>query len=106
MIVDIIQINELNNEFKQQKYVFVYFTASWCGPCKMMKPIFERLADTKSYQKVSFVKIDIDDGDDVAQKYSIRSVPTLILFVDGKEVKRTTGLQSFDQLTDILDLNI
>ena len=109
MYASIIEQEILDNEFKQKKYIFAYFTATWCGPCKMVAPIFERLAETsqtKAYENVGFVKIDIDDGDEIARKYNIRSVPTFILFVDGTEKQRTTGLQSIDKLKEIIDKNI
>jgi len=70
-----------------KKAVFVDFTASWCPPCKMIKPIFEELAEThKDLEGVKFVKIDVDENDEVAQEYAIRSMPTFKVFVDGKEV--------------------
>jgi len=71
-----------------QKAVFVDFTASWCPPCKMIKPIYEELAEThKDLEGVKFVKIDVDENEEVSQEYAIRSMPTFKVFVAGKEVK-------------------
>ncbi|EEQ98241.1 thioredoxin, putative [Perkinsus marinus ATCC 50983] len=66
-----------------------WFTASWCGPCKQVTPYIENLA--KNNEKVSFIKIDIDDFDDMAQENKVMSVPTFAFYKDGKEVQRVTG---------------
>jgi len=70
----------------EKEVVFVDFTASWCPPCKMIKPIFEEWAEKfKDNDKVKFVKIDVDENDKVAQEYAIRSMPTFKVFKSGKE---------------------
>ena len=68
------------------------FYAEWCGPCKMLTPIMEHVK-TK-FTDVSFESINIDSQFEVAQKYFVRSVPTVIIEKDGKEVQRFAGLQS------------
>jgi thioredoxin 1 len=68
------------------------FEASWCGPCKALKPIFENVAS--KYNDVTFSYIDVDEQFEVASKYGIRSVPTVIIEKDGKEVQRFSGVQS------------
>lgn len=71
---------------KETEVVFVDFTASWCPPCKMIKPIYEEWAEKfKDNDKVKFVKIDVDENDAVAQEYAIRSMPTFKVFKSGKE---------------------
>ena len=70
--------------------VIVDFWAEWCGPCKLMGPVFEELS--KEYEgKVKFVKLDVDSNQDTASKYGVMSIPTLILFNDGKEATKTIG---------------
>jgi len=69
-----------------------YFTAAWCGPCKMISPVFKQLSDDNS--SVAFVKVDVDDAADVAAENNIRSMPTFVSFVDGKEVSRFSGASS------------
>ena len=69
--------------------VLVDFYADWCGPCKMMGPVVEELAGEVSGVKVC--KINIDEEMAVAQKYGVMSIPTLILFKDGKEVAKNVG---------------
>ena len=68
------------------------FYAEWCGPCKMLSPIMEKVKT--NYDNVSFSDINIYEDFEVAQKYFVRSVPTVIIEQDGKEVGRYAGLQS------------
>lgn len=68
------------------------FEASWCGPCKALKPVFEKVA-TK-FNDVNFSYIDVDEQFELASKYSVRSVPTVVIEKDGKEVQRFAGVQS------------
>ena len=77
------------------------FYAEWCGPCKMLTPIMEKVKG--NYGDVSFRDINIDEDFEVAQKYFVRSVPTVIIENDGVEVGRFAGLQS--ELTYINALN-
>ncbi len=73
--------------------MLVDFWASWCGPCKAMAPAFEQAARALE-SKVRFAKINTDDEQQVAQSYNIRSIPTMILFDDGREVARHSGAMS------------
>ena len=68
------------------------FYATWCGPCKMLTPIMEQIK--KTHTDVKFEDVDVDSQFEIASKYSIRSVPTVIIEKDGKEVGRFSGLQS------------
>lgn len=73
------------------------FSASWCGPCRMLAPIMEDLSD-KYKGKYFFYNIDIDSAEELANKFNIQAVPTIIVFKDGKELARTSGYQSYDEL--------
>lgn len=79
----------------------VDFTASWCGPCKMMAPIFEELA-AKMEGKVKMGKLDVDESPETPASFGIQGVPTLIFFQDGKEAGRLVGFQSKDALIEKL----
>ena len=79
---------EFNNETAKGK-VLVDFFATWCGPCKMLAPIVEKVAS--EHEDITILKIDVDEVPDVAAKYGIRSIPTLILFEDGKAVDMKLG---------------
>jgi thioredoxin 1 len=72
--------------------VLVDFWADWCGPCKMLAPIFEELA-AESTGQVSIAKVDIDKEPALAARYNVMSIPTVILFNDGLESKRFVGVQ-------------
>ena len=90
--------NILNNN----ELVFVDFFASWCGPCKMFAPIVEQISQ-KYQDKITVLKIDIDENSEIAEKYSIQSVPTSILFKNNNIVERISGLISFNQCSDLVD---
>lgn len=75
-----------------------YFTAEWCGPCKKVRPIVEEMNREQTY--VHFQIIDADDNLDLVKRFSIRSVPTFILFEDGLEVNRITGSQTREKLEE------
>jgi len=66
---------------------FIYFSAQWCGPCKMLGPVMEEL-NTEGY---NVQKVDVDSNTELSQKYGIRNIPTVILTVNGKEVSRKVG---------------
>jgi len=68
------------------------FYATWCGPCKMLTPIMEQIK--KKHTDIKFEDVDVDSQFEIASKYSIRSVPTVIIEKNGKEVGRFSGLQS------------
>jgi thioredoxin 1 len=85
--------------------VLVDYWAEWCGPCKMIAPILEEIADEYD-ERVTVAKLNIDDNANTPPKYGIRGIPTLMLFVGG-EVKATkVGALSKSQLTAFLDSNI
>lgn len=77
--------------------VLVDFTATWCGPCKMLDPIVRQLAQDWE-GRVKVVKLDIDENQDLTMQYQVMGVPTLILFVEGKPVQRVSGYQPKDRV--------
>lgn len=96
--MEIVHGNETNfNELVNNDLVLVDFFATWCGPCKMLGPVLEDLASDRSDVKI--VKIDVDESENLARRFGIMSVPTMILFKDGKEVDKTSGYMPKELLT-------
>ncbi len=81
--------------------VLVDFFADWCGPCRMLEPIVHALADELS-DKITFVKVDVDQSPKVVTSLQITSIPTLVLFKNGKEINRVVGLKDLETLKKIL----
>ena len=83
------------------KPTLVDFFAEWCGPCKMIKPILEEVK-TEIGSKANIIKVDVDRNQSASQVYQIRSVPTLIIFKDGKPVWRQSGVVPKQELLRLL----
>ena len=90
------QVEEVNykefSEIIKNKVAIVDFFAEWCMPCVMMAPVVENLAE--KMKKVKFAKVNIDENSELASKFKVMSIPTLIIFKDGKEAERIVGSQS------------
>jgi thioredoxin 1 len=79
-----------NDVMKSTIPVLVDFWAEWCGPCRMVSSILEKLGESMS-EKIKIVKLNVDENQELALNYGIKSIPSLLLFRDGKEVARTIG---------------
>ena len=100
--MDIIKSEEFEEKvLKNQKPVLVDFFATWCGPCKMLAPILEQVATEQDACEI--VKVDVDEAMDIAKNYGIMSVPTMILFKNGEEVDRATGLRQKSQILSMIN---
>ncbi len=82
--------------------VVVDFTADWCGPCKALKPVLNNAADTYA-GRVKFGQVNVDNNRDTATKYMIRSIPTLLIFNNGKVVEQSMGLINANKLAGMLE---
>ena len=87
---------KIKNDFEEevieaQTPVVVDYSAAWCNPCKMMSTALEEMSIT--YQNIKFCKVDVDENANLAEKYSISSLPTLVFFENGQEIRRITGMR-------------
>ena len=85
----------------QSKPVLIDFYADWCGPCKMMSPVLKQVKDNLG-DRVSIIKIDVDKNQELASKYQVRGVPTLMLFKNGKQLWRQSGVLQKDEIINII----
>ncbi len=100
----IVEVNKDNFDdevLKSDIPVLADFNAEWCGPCRSMKPMLEELAETNPGYKI--VSIDIDAEDELAEDYEVSSIPCLVAFRDGEEVKRSVGLISRDAIAELME---
>ena len=102
MEITLTKTNFDSEVLSSDKPVLVDFWASWCGPCKMLSPIIESLA-TEYEGKVKVGKVNVDDEGLLAAEYGIVSIPTVIVFKDGKIVEKIVGANPQDYYEDILD---
>lgn len=97
-----VHLNSENFEKEISKgFVVVDFFAEWCGPCKSFAPIFEEVS--KEYKGIKFCKLNVDSSPSISDKFGVRSIPTVIFFKDGKEVERSIGFMSKEELKAKID---
>lgn len=99
------QINENNFAAKVEqasKPVLVDFSATWCPPCKMLEPIVQRIS-LEYHDKLDVFKVDIDENPGLSTRFSISGVPTMMVFRNGKEVKKLVGFRDYDTLKKEVD---
>jgi len=105
MAENIIQVNQdsfQKSVLEAQKPILVDFWAPWCGPCRAVAPVVEELA--KEYDsKVDFAKVNVDESPFIASKFGVMSIPTLIVFKDGKPAEQVVGFKPKDQIKKLLD---
>jgi thioredoxin 1 len=86
---------------QSDKPVLVDLWATWCAPCRMQGPIVEKLADELTDVKIG--KLDVDENSDIAEKYNVMSIPTLLVFKNGEVVQKAVGVHTREQLIDMIN---
>jgi len=100
-LTNITSEEEFNQILNQKTKVVVDFYAEWCGPCKQMKITLEQVE--KDYQDIMFVKVNIDSLRNLANKFKVRSIPTVIFFKDGQKVKQFVGAKSKAEISALIN---
>ena len=100
-VKEILTVEEFNNEINSGVPVLVDFYANWCGPCKMQAPILHEFQEEVG-EKVSVIKIDVDQNPSIARDFGILSIPTLLVFKDGELKEKKVGLSTKAQLSEML----
>lgn len=101
--MNIVKVNNENFEkevINSSIPVLADFNADWCGPCRMIRGVLEELAEESDSYKI--VSINVDEEDELAEKYDISSIPCLIVFKDGKEVNRNIGFRPKEEIKEML----
>ena len=93
--------NNFDEVINGEDVTLVDFSATWCMPCRMSKPILERVED--KFDDVYFYNLDIDESEKIAKRYRIFSVPTLVCFRSGKKLDSMVGLNSYDDVVNFID---
>ena len=101
MKVKEIQEKEWKKVIEQKGKILVDCYAPWCGPCKLLSPIIDELAEETKNCK--FYKINVDDAEEISREYGVMSIPTLLLFEDGELKEKTIGLKSKEELKKIIN---
>ena len=96
--MDIIHLENENFNDLIKERVLVDFFANWCGPCKMLTPVLEKVESN-----IKVIKVDVDKYENLAREYGVMSIPTIILFESGKEIKRNIGFISKENLEKFLN---
>ncbi|MBR5256538.1 MAG: thioredoxin [Bacteroidales bacterium] len=88
-----------------EKLVIVDFWATWCGPCRMLSPLLDEV-EAEMGDKITVVKVNVDDADEIAMRYRIMSIPTLLFFKGGQVVDKTVGAMPKSTLVDKINANL
>jgi thioredoxin 1 len=94
-------MSNFNDIINSEKPVLVDFFATWCGPCQMLLPVLNQVKDSLQ-DRITIIKIDVDKNQDLAQKQQVRGVPTMMLFQNGKQLWRQSGVLTKEEIINII----
>ena len=103
MEIEHLNDKNFNEKAQSDKLVVVDFFATWCGPCQILGPILSSVADEQT--DVQFFKVDVDECPATSKQFGVMSIPTLVFLKNGKELTRSVGLISHDDIVDLIDQN-
>ena len=97
LTIKTMKMSNFENIIQSEKPVLIDFFATWCGPCKTLAPILKEVKDSLG-DRISILKIDVDKNQELASKYQVRGVPTMVLYQNGKQLWRQSGVLTKDQI--------
>ncbi len=95
--------NNVDETLKEKKVTVLDFWAPWCGPCRMLGPIIDELGTDNTGKDVTVAKINVEENQELAIKYGVRGIPTVVIFKDGEEHTRKVGVASKSEFQSIID---
>ena len=95
------KVSKFNDIINSEKPVLVDFFATWCGPCQMLTPVLEQVKGSLG-ERITILKIDVDKNQELASKYQVRGVPTIMLFQKGKQLWRQSGVLTKDEIINTI----
>jgi thioredoxin 1 len=104
-IKNINSTQEFDDMIKQNKYVLVDFWAAWCAPCRMVAPVIDKIAEQYS-EKVSVAKVNVDEQQELAIRFGIQTIPTVIFFREGRLASKEIGVKPMASFARMIDSNI
>ncbi len=99
-----VQETEFDTLLKSENLLVVDFSASWCGPCRVVAPLVEQLA--QEHQDIKVVKIDVDKDKPLAKRYEVRSIPAVLIFKNGELVENIVGVKPYEEFADAVKKNL
>lgn len=100
-VLEITKNNFQNEVMEADKPVLIDFWASWCGPCRMLSPVVDEISEETTAAKIC--KVNVDEQGELARKYEVMSIPTLVLIKNGKTINTSVGVRSKDDILDMIE---
>ncbi|HEY9803435.1 MAG TPA: thioredoxin [Leptolyngbyaceae cyanobacterium] len=97
-----VQENEFDTLLTQEKVLVVDFTATWCGPCRLVSPLMDQLAEEYK-DRVKVVKVDVDNNKPVFKRFGLRSIPAVLIFKDGELAEKIVGVSPYEQFSTAVE---
>ena len=97
LTINTLKMSNFDTIIQSEKPVLIDFFATWCGPCKMLSPVLKEVKDSLG-DRISIIKIDVDKNQQISSQYQVRGVPTMILFQNGKQLWRQSGVLSKEEI--------